>query len=151
MENTEHIYITKDKIKYTSSTYNDFHDRYDNHCVCSNCDCVNKCDSDHHASDNECDNNTQTKNDYDNDHDINVIHDTVRSNDKHTTNQLYDDDVNDIVYSNNSDINLNNDDSANVDANCHYDDMNNSPTKYTDDCRNNNIVSFYLLWKQVKV
>ena len=33
----------------------------------------------------------------------------------------------------------------------YYDDTNNTPSKYTYDCGNNNILSFYLLWKQVQV
>ena len=70
------------------------------------------------------------------------IHDTVRNNNEHTTNQTYDDvinyGVNDIVRSNNSDMNHNNDDNVKVDVNCYYDDT-------------HNILSFYLPWKQVQV
>ena len=40
---------------------------------------------------------------------------------------------------------------ANVDANCYHDDMNNGPSEHTYDCGNNNILFFYLLWKQVQL
>ena len=43
------------------------------------------------------------------------------------------------------------DDNVKVDANCYYDDTNKNPSKYYDDCGNNNILSFYLWWKQVQV
>ena len=46
--------------------------------------------------------------------------------------------VNDIVQSNNNDMNPNNDDNVNINANCYYNDT-------------NNILSFYLLWEQVQV
>ena len=48
-------------------------------------------------------------------------------------------------------MNLNNDDNAKVDANCYYDDMNNSPSKYNDDCGNNNICFIYFWKKQVQI
>ena len=48
-------------------------------------------------------------------------------------------------------MNPNNDDNAKVNANCCYDDTNNSLYKYNDDCGNNNILSFYFWWKQVQV
>ena len=48
-------------------------------------------------------------------------------------------------------MNPNNDDNTKVGDNYYFDDTHNSPSKYTDDCGNNNIFSFYLWWKQVQV
>ena len=68
------------------------------------------------------------------------MHGIVRNDNKHTTSQTYDDvvnyGVNGTIRSNNSDMNLNNNGSVKVDSNCHYDDK-------------NNILFFYLPWKQV--
>ena len=71
------------------------------------------------------------------------IHDTVCNDNEHTTSQTYDNVVtygvvNDIGRSNNSDMNPNNDNNMKVNTNCHYDDT-------------NNILSFYLPWKQVQI
>ena len=59
--------------------------------------------------------------------------------------------VNDIVQSNNSDINSNNEDNGKVHTNRYYDDMHNNLFKYYDDCGNNKILSFYLLWIHIQV
>ena len=48
-------------------------------------------------------------------------------------------------------MNPNNDDNTKVGDNYYFDDTHNSPSKYTDDCGNNNISSFYFWWKQVQV
>ena len=42
-------------------------------------------------------------------------------------------------------------DVVNYVVNCNFDDTNNNPFKYYDDCGNNHILSFYLLWTQVQV
>ena len=83
-------------------------------------------------------------------HDVyDANHDTGRSNNEPTTNKTHDNIINyvmnDIVQSNNSDMNSNNDNNVKVNVNCDYDDTDNNPSKYYDDYGNSNILSFYLL------
>ena len=63
-----------------------------------------------------------------------ILDRTVRIQDDDTVNYV----VNDIFRSNNNDMNPNNNDNAMINANCYYDDTNNT-------------LSFYLLWQHVQV